>query len=402
MDAQALDERSIESVGCLDAATFDAARDARLGTVIGEQYCLSSSLGKGRLSAVYKASAVNQPDSPVAIKIINGDSLSHHVDTIRLFESNARLTVRHPNLITMYGCGLTAEGEPWQALEYLHGNSLENLLRSEGYLSLNAALPVFYQILDALAYVHQQGELHVNLKPTNILLVETADGKPFVKIADFGIAKMLLQRELELLGKDEPVCGSPWFMSPEQFQGEPVDSRSDVYSLGCIFYNMLTGRPPHQGVTLLETMDLHLNAEVEFPGEPEISLPLQAVLRKMLARYPVARQRTAADVKADLIAALKGEPPVVIPMGAASGGCNTAASAGFNPAASGGCNTATSAGFNPAVGGWKKPRGKKGNEPWPLLLACITLLLLIAVVQQSLTIARALNERHAAMQQLGD
>lgn len=360
-----------------------ATNDELVGCTFVRRFQILELLGKGRISHVYKATETgDKTGKVVALKLINGEQ-KITVDALKLFESNARLSVQHPNLVVVEECGLSDEGKPWLAQEYLQGETLAVILQKEVYFTPLSATPICEQVLDAVSYIHSKGEMLFNLKPSSILLLKATSGIPFVKITDFGIGKFMLERELDLIGEGDFVAGSPLYMSPEQFKGDRIDSRSDIYSLGCIFYEMLTGRPPHHGLTLLETMDRHLNAAVEFPQEPELPAPLYTVLQRMLSKEPSDRQRSAADVKTELLAAFQGVAATVPARVQSSSSQMTALAAGLvNPRAS--------------VPGWKPARGKKGNEPWSLLLACMTVLLLVVMFQQCVSLCREIRARQTA------
>jgi serine/threonine protein kinase len=349
-----------------------ASEDPMVGTVIGEKYRILSKFGSGGLSDVYRACDL-QDGRNVALKILRITKETTRYG-FELFTSNARSTFQHPNLVSTTAMGVTADGEPWLALEWLEGKSLAQLLAEEGTLPIPTILAIFEQLADVMNHAHGQGEVHMNMKPANILLVDR-DGKPFVKVCDFGQAKMLMERELEMADEKSPARGSTLYMSPEQFKGTRIDSRTDIYSLGCILYECLIGRPPHQGVDLLETMDRHMNGAVSFPSEPEIAEPLQAVLARMLEKDSTERYRSMAEVMTDIKGALAGqmpkpeqrpEPTVV--------------------------QDARGVDFITAKRGQSR---KKGKEPWMLLMTCVTLLLFVLIFQQCMLMVQETHGHHA-------
>lgn len=336
--------------------------DALVGTNIGDRYRVLSLIGKGSVSQVFKACDVSKVKT-VAVKIINvGEQFPR--DRLALFEHNARLNIVHPNLVAVHASGLTEEAQPWLALECLEGKTLGELLREEGNLSLATTLQIFEQLFEALSYVHSQSELHMNLKPSSIFLVDAGPDKFQVKLADVGVTKLLLERELELADVHARPNVSALFMSPEQFKGDSIDARSDVYSLGCLMFQCLFGRPLHEGTDLLETMDMHLNRKVEFPSEPEMPEALLAVLSKALSKEASTRQHSVDDFAAEIAAAMKGIFPEINPEPV------------YEPVQS---NS-----YRPPIG--RKMPAKKGKEPWVLLLTCVTLLLIVAMIQQSIAI----------------
>lgn len=346
--------------------TSTVSSDPFVGTTVADRFRILSKVGSGGLSDVYKACETSSVRT-VALKIIRltRENTRHGFE---LFTSNARLTVQHPNLVSVVACGVTADGEPWLATEWLEGKTLADLLATEGNLSVETTISIFQQIADALGYAHSKGEVHINLKPSNIFLMDR-DGQPFVKILDFGFAKMLIERELEMADEKGPARGSPLYMSPEQFKGTPIDSRSDIYSFGCMMYECLYGRPPHQGIDLLETMDRQMHSTVSFPSEPEICPQLQAVLTKLLDKDSVRRHRTLSDAMADVQRALQGEYPVeeLLP----------------DPT-----QDARGVDFMSAKRGQQRP---KGREPWMMLMGCVTLLLFVLIFQQCMNMVREIQ-----------
>lgn len=367
MDAQKLDGVEI----------LRTASDPLVGSTIADRFRLIANVGAGGLSDVFKACEVASVRT-CALKLIhiNRECIKSGFE---LFSSNAKPTVQHPNLLNLHACGVTPEGEPWVAYEWLEAETLQALISREGALPFDTIVEIFQQIADAIGYAHSKGEVHFNLKPSNILLVER-DGKPFVKISDFGFSKLLMERELEMVDEKAPPRGSPLYMSPEQFKGTRIDSRSDIYAFGCMLYECLTGRPPHQGVDLLETMDRHLHTEVTFPDEPEISEPMQAVLKKLLAKDPLHRHRSLSDAMADVCRAMQGEFPKIELLPAA-----TDDSRGVD--------------FITAKRGTS---GRKGREPWLLLMSCVTVLLFVLVFQQCMSMVRESRKEsiRAKLQQL--
>ena len=342
--------------------------DPLVGAVVGDKFRIVSRVSGGGLFDMYRATDTNEGRT-VAIKILRvTQNVTSHPFTA--FSSNARSTFRHPNFVATIASGLTGDGEPWLALEWLEGKSLQEFIAGEGAMSIANVLPVFEQIGDALTCAHAEGEVHMNLQPSNILLVER-DGKQLVKIYDLGYSKMLMERELEMADEKAPARGSTLYMSPEQFKGTLLDARSDIYSVGCMLYESLYGRPPHQGADLLETMDRHMHGELTFPSEPELSEQVQAVLAKMLAKQSTERQRSMADALADIKNALRGEFPKeeVRPQPTVA----------FD---------ARGVDFITAKRG---SAAKKGREPWMLLMGCLTVLLFVVIFQQCMIMVQDLH-----------
>jgi serine/threonine protein kinase len=349
-----------------------ATDDPMVGKIIGEKFRILGKHGSGGLSDVYRACDLDGARN-VALKILRITQETSR-QSFEVFTANARSTLAHPNFVTTIATGVTEEGEPWVAQEWLDCKTLTDLLAVEGTLAPRTLLPIFDQIGDAMNYAHGQGEVHMNLKPSNILLVER-DGKPFIKICDFGFAKMLMERELEMADEKSPARGSTLYMSPEQFKGTRIDSRSDIYALGYILYQCMFGRPPHEGVDMLETMDRHMNSEVNFPSEPEVSEPVQAVLKRMLEKESTSRYRSMSEVMTDLRNALAGQMPKV--------------EVRPEPTV-----LLDSRGVD-FITAKRGSGGRKGKEPWMLLMTCLTVLLFVVIFQQCMIMVQEMHKPHA-------
>jgi tetratricopeptide (TPR) repeat protein len=179
-------------------------------------------------------------------------------------------------------------------LEYLEGKSLADLLREEHRLSRQRALPIFAQVLDALAHAHEQGVIHRDLKPSNVMLV---GNDSVVKVVDFGIAKILPEsgKELQRLTQTGELFGTCFYMSPEQCRGEILDARSDIYSFGCLMYETLVGEPPLRGETPVATLAMHLDGTVR--GTPDLDDDFGTVVLSTLAKSPAERPQSARELK---------------------------------------------------------------------------------------------------------
>jgi serine/threonine-protein kinase len=343
------------------------------GTRYGGRYAVLEKLGAGSVSQVYRARDLSQVRT-VALKVLDSGKQEISPARAKMFEHDAKLNLLHPHLVALHACGFDDDNHPWLAFEFIEGETLAQVLQREGYLPVSRVVAIFRQIIDALAYLHNRGEIYMNLKPSSVFLMQQ-EGKPFVKLADAGFGQMLLEIELSRLNEKERPTGSPLYMSPEQLKGEPIDARSDVYSAGCLMYHCLVGRPPHEGIDVLETMDMHLRAAVKFPSDPEISDALQAVITKALEKNADRRQRNAAELLSDIDNALKGKQPERVQIYVAP----------------------TSNSYRPPVG--RRPPRKKGHEPWTLLLNSVTVLLLIIIIQQCLSMVSEIDKRYPGLQQ---
>lgn len=217
------------------------------------KYRILGSLGSGGMSTVFRA---HHPDLDidVAIKLLQDDSPGNA--TVLRFQREARAAGRlnHQNVARVLDFG-NADGKLYLVMELVPGKSLANRIKSNGALSVEEALPVFERIAAGLAHAHSNGVLHRDIKPSNIMLTEGENGEIIVKIVDFGIARLIESDDrLTISGAN---IGSPLYMSPEQTSAASVDERSDIYSLGCLMYECLSGEPPFRGDTALETMMMH-------------------------------------------------------------------------------------------------------------------------------------------------
>lgn len=288
--------------------------ESLVGKTIGERYRIVSFIGGGAVSTVFKAKDLSTART-VALKIMP-ECRSASAEALKIFEHGARLTINHPNLVVVHACGLTEDGAPWLAMEYLEeAISLAQLLKQEQKLTLDRVVSLFQKICDALAYIHTKGEVHFNIKPTNIMIMRREGEGDQVKIADFGIGKISLEREMEIYDDRLPRYSSALYMSPEQFQGQRIHAQSDVYSIGCMLYEALSGKPPLVGLTLLDTMDRHLR-EPPVPiqdAAPHVPPRLANVVMRCLHKEPARRYRTAEELRAALDKVFNpGDPSSVI------------------------------------------------------------------------------------------
>jgi serine/threonine protein kinase len=223
--------------------------------IIDEKYEVLSLLGKGGMCTVYKAKHLTL-DRLVALKVLQR-TLVRDEDALPRFkrEAIAISGLDHPNIVKVFGFGVHGNA-PFMAIEYLEGISLAELLKQEHRLSKERALPIFVQILDALSHAHERGVIHRDLKPSNVMLI----GSDQVKLVDFGIAKILPEpgKELQKLTRTGEVFGTAVYMSPEQCRAEALDARSDLYSMGCLMYEVLDGQVPIKGDTYYATLSRQL------------------------------------------------------------------------------------------------------------------------------------------------
>jgi len=281
-----------------------------IGTTLADRYEILDIIGEGGMGAVYKARHLLM-DRLVAIKMLHPHMVADQSNLKRFQrEAKAASCLQHPNVIAVYDFGLTDKGQPYLVMDYLQGISLEDLLEKDGRVEPERGVRIFIQVCEALAQAHASGVIHRDLKPSNIMLIEKAGKSDFVKIVDFGIAKLLPEsgKDSQQLTQTGAVFGSPLYMSPEHCLGKTLDPRSDVYALGCVMYEAFTGKHPLMGPTAFETMKSHLSklpSPFRLAGSDlQISDELEHLVFKALAKDADKRQQSMLELKAELEAVL--------------------------------------------------------------------------------------------------
>ena len=263
--------------------------DELIGRTIGP-YTLVEPLGQGGMATVYKGyqQSLNRY---VAIKVLRGE-LARDEKFVARFRREALAVARlsHPSILHVYDAG-AADGVYYIVMDYAPGGTLKDLMR-RGPLSTERAISVATQIAEALDYAHRQGVIHRDVKPSNILL--TIDGRP--QLTDFGIAKALYEHEQ--LTRTGTSIGTPEYMAPEQIEGQSVDGRADIYALGIVLYEMLSGRTPFHAETPMAMVYKQLNDPPPPLRSVGVSVPgwLESVLNQALAKNPAARFQRASDM----------------------------------------------------------------------------------------------------------
>ncbi|MBK9143344.1 MAG: protein kinase [Candidatus Melainabacteria bacterium] len=282
-------------------------------TLIADRYELICEIGAGAAGVVYKVLDRNLKKT-CALK-----TLKHEPDARQLLrfqtEAKAISALRHGNVVEILDFGLDGGNKPFLVMELIEGENLFDLLQRRGPPAEEEAIEILIQIADAMDYTHRQGILHRDLKTSNIMLARGPEGtstEPRVKILDFGLAKDLGSGDAGLTSKGQAI-GTAAYMSPEHARGGKLDERSDIYSLGCIMYELLTGSPPFQGDSHLQTIELQLNARapaLENAGtERDFSPELEEVVARALEKDPVGRFATMAEVRDALCRCREGKEP---------------------------------------------------------------------------------------------
>lgn len=283
-------------------------QDPYVGRRIADKYQVLSVLGTGGMGVVYLARHETMQTN-VAIKMLRAQFAGDQT-SVKRFTQEARAAGRlhHQNVITTYDHGFTPQGQPYIVMDCLQGKSLADEIKKLKGLPVDRVLHIFMQACDALDHAHKQGVIHRDLKPGNIMLINYEDDDDFVKVVDFGVAKIMPMNdqniEAQTLTQAGEVCGSPVYMSPEQCVGQPLDRRADIYSMGIVLFEALTGRLPLIGKNMVETMHKHLNeAPPTFQQvRPDLYIPerVEAVVRKALSKKPEERHQTMAALRQDL------------------------------------------------------------------------------------------------------
>jgi eukaryotic-like serine/threonine-protein kinase len=292
------------SVSCpIDGAPLTALGDLLIGKVFADRYDIVSQLGAGGTSTVYKARHKFM-DKYVAIKIMH-TKLVPDITSVKRFrhESQMMSTLNHPNIVTAFDFGITSEGQVFLIMDYLEGLTLAAEIKAFGHIPVERAMRIFMQLCDALEYAHFKQIVHRDLKPGNIILVQESN-RESVKIVDFGIAKSLASGSQNAgFTRAGEVFGSPAYMSPEQCCDSPVDERSDIYSLGCLIFECLTGRPPFRGANVSETIRQHVFERAPSMSEitnDKIPSGIEQLVLQCLEKDPARRPQSISQLKTAL------------------------------------------------------------------------------------------------------
>lgn len=285
---------------------FEASSELAPGTIIGDKYKVVELIGRGASGSVYKAfqAGINRE---VAIKVLKLDYVSDN-ESLKRFELEAKASAKltHVNICAVYDHGVLPNGQPYMVCELLKGKTLRDVLKRHKQIAPEEAVEICAQILDAMAVAHDRGIVHRDIKPANVMLCVDENGLAVVKLIDFGMAKILRNTKgnTETLGltKTGDILGTPWYMSPEQALGQKIDWRADIYSLGCVLFEMVSGSVPFHGSSEYEVIDKHVHGVV--PALPQhIAIPehLPGVIKKSLAKTADLRYSSAMEMKDALL-----------------------------------------------------------------------------------------------------
>jgi serine/threonine-protein kinase len=292
-----------------------ARPEPQVGDTAG-RYQLCERIGEGTLATIFRAQ-VPQTGSFVALKVLRTE-FAGQPDAVRRFAREAQVThrCRHPNLAEIHEVVISSEYPPFLVMELLEGMDLAAFLARRGRLPVDQAIDIACQICDALTAMHARSILHRDLKPANVFLLDPEDGHPIVKVLDFGLSKFLYSGDPYDRSRPGASLGTPEYMPPEQVRGEELDRTADLYALGIILFEMLTGRPLMAAEREEDRLRLALTARAMAPSKAlppeaaaEIPPLLDHVVLRCLQRDPLQRPESAEDVKSFLLAALDAAAP---------------------------------------------------------------------------------------------
>ncbi|MBW8766493.1 MAG: Stk1 family PASTA domain-containing Ser/Thr kinase [Geodermatophilales bacterium] len=275
--------------------------------VLGERYEIGGVLGRGGMAEVHRGRDLRL-GREVAVKVLRQDLARDPSFQVRFRrEAQAAASLNHPAIVAVYDTGedRTASGAtPYIVMEYVEGETLRDVLRREGHLSPERAMSLAADICGALDFSHRNGIVHRDVKPGNVMI--TPQGS--VKVMDFGIARAVSDSAATMTST-AAVIGTAQYLSPEQARGEGVDARSDVYSVGCMLYELVTGAPPFTGDSPVAVAYQHVREDPRLPSSTNPAVPpeLDAILLKAMSKNPANRYQSAAEMRNDLLRALAGQ-----------------------------------------------------------------------------------------------
>lgn len=310
-DESLLDESEVGSSAELMSRKVKPPSDPLVGSILHEKYRIIDLIGSGGMGKVYLAED-RLLRRKVAMKLLSNQNLEEAAVMRFQKEGCIAANLRHNHIIAVHELGVTQDGMPFMAFEYLHGKSLAELinaadppLQEQSPMDIHRFVTLFKQITSAMEFAHNQGVIHRDLKPSNIMITRDSDGNDIAKVVDFGIAKAMLEGvDQRTLTETGAIIGSLHYMSPEQCNGAATDRRSDIYSLGCVMYEVLTGRKPFDDKTPLNIMARQMYT----PPNPmqlnqcksEVAVKIEAIVVKALAKNPDDRFQSMSEILTEL------------------------------------------------------------------------------------------------------
>src|SRR5579871_2751039 len=277
--------------------------DPLLGRNLPGGYVIIELVGIGGMGRVYRAVQTNLGRT-VAVKLIHPHLVGEENAAARFItEARAASRLNHPNSVGIIDFGKSPDGQLYLVMEFLRGRDLARVMYEEGALPVRRVVDVLRQTLAALAEAHSENIIHRDLKPENIILEPVRSGGDFVKVVDFGLAKIRADHTQPGITSPGIVCGTPEYMSPEQARGDPLDARSDLYAVGVILFQLLTGHLPFEAESPTQVVLAHLTQPPPNPREiaPERQIPdsLVHVVLKALSKDPADRYQDSAEFSAE-------------------------------------------------------------------------------------------------------
>ncbi|MCW2545247.1 MAG: serine/threonine protein kinase [Frankiales bacterium] len=293
--------------------------------LLGERYRLGEVIGRGGMAEVRHGTDIRL-GRDVAVKLLRDDLARDPLFRARFRrEAQSAASLDAPTVVAVYDTGEDTRGAPWIVMEYVDGRTLRDILTTEGRLLPERALEVTADVCSALDVAHTSGMVHRDIKPANVMLTSRGE----VKVMDFGIAQAATASE-STMTQTAAVIGTAAYLSPEQARGEHVDARSDIYSAGCLLYELVTGVPPFVGDSPVAVAYQHVRENPVPPSEydpalpPEMAATLDAVILKAMAKNPANRYQSADEMREDLLRALAGQPVQATPVLVESEGAGAA------------------------------------------------------------------------------
>ena len=266
-----------------------------IGHILDNRYKILEEVGTGGMAVVYKAQDILL-DRIVAVKILHAKYGDDHDFVVRFRqEAQAAAKLSHPNIVNIYDVGYD-ENVHYIVMEYVRGETLKEYIEKHGHLPINTSIQITFDIGEALENAHKNGIVHCDIKPHNILVTETGR----IKVADFGIARAINSSATNK--DDHAVLGSVHYFSPEQASGGPVDERTDIYSLGVVMYEMMTGVVPFEGETAISVALQHVQDDIPLPTKYNRRIPrlVEQCILKAMAKNPDDRFQSIAEMMSEL------------------------------------------------------------------------------------------------------
>jgi len=288
---------------------------AMIGREIAGRYRMLAKLGEGGMGAVFRAEQISLKRT-VAVKLLRPDILGNQL-LLRRFNAEAEAVAKlsHPNTVNIYDFGQDADGTLFIAMEYIEGRSLRTVVQHEAPLGPRRALAIAAQVAASLADAHAHAIVHRDLKPDNVMLQDRGRERDIARVLDFGIAKLRDDTRATQVAMTQQgdMLGTPQYMAPEQIRAEAIDGRTDIYALGCLIYEMVTARLPHEGPTVMALLSKHLLEQPVPPSQrrPELGLPseLDRLVLGAMAKDPAARPPTMEAFGEQIAGVLAMQPP---------------------------------------------------------------------------------------------